>query len=136
VALSADGRVALIGAEAKDGIKGAAYVFSRHGKRYRQQKLREAVGAADDRFGVSVSLSDSGDIALIGARGKDGNKGAAYVFALRGKRYKRQQELQASDSAGVDYFGISVSLSDSGDVALIGAVLKDNYRGAAYAFAR
>jgi hypothetical protein len=129
VAVSASGRVALIGAQAKDGFKGAAYVFVRRGGSWtEQQELQAADSAPGDAFGISVALSDSGRVALIGAPGAGAGNGAAYVFVRRGGSWTEQQELQAADGALFDGFGISVSLSDS--VALIGA----GGKGAAYVF--
>ncbi len=137
VSLSDSGQVALIGAHVKNGDKGAAYVFERQGDTYAQeQELQAADGTPHDEFGFSVSLSDSGRVALIGARGKDSFQGAAYVFERQGDTYAQEQELQAADGAPDDQSGFSVSLSDSGRVALIGAVAKNGYQGAAYVFER
>jgi uncharacterized protein (TIGR03437 family) len=45
-----------------------------------QQELTASDGAANDQFGVSVSVS--GNTTVIGASNKNGGAGAAYVFAL------------------------------------------------------
>ncbi|MGD9047335.1 MAG: FG-GAP repeat protein [Anaerolineae bacterium] len=106
-------------------------------------KLTAADGATGDGFGVSVSIS--GDTALIGALNADvgGNskQGAVYVF------YRDQggpnawghvAKLTAADGAADDWFGFSVSVS--GDTAIVGAFLADvgdNFnQGAAYVFYR
>jgi len=68
-------------------------------------------GAAGDGFGVSVSLS--GDRALIGAPGDDDNgsgSGSAYVFDLNGGTWTETQKLMASDGTTGDQFAFSVSL--------------------------
>jgi hypothetical protein len=39
-------------------------------------------GAPRDLFGASVALSKDGGVALVGADGKDGTTGAAYVLSL------------------------------------------------------
>jgi hypothetical protein len=136
VSLSASGRVALIGAPQKYSYKGAAYVFTRRGKGYAQRELHASDPAPGDRFGITASLSASGGVALIGARGKRESTGAAYLFVRRGKSYVQQQKLKASDGARNDYFGITVFLSDGGCVALIGAEEKNGAKGAAYVFVR
>jgi hypothetical protein len=134
--LSASGGVALIGARGKRESTGAAYLFARRGKSYAQeQKLKASDGARNDYFGITAVLGDGGCIALIGAEDKNGAKGAAYVFARRGKRFRKQQELKASDGAPGDHFGHVVTLSDSGGIALIGAGDKDGFTGAAYVYA-
>ncbi len=96
-------------------------------------------GAASDNFGVSVSLSDDGKTALIGAYyatvGANAYQGAAYVFANSGGTWGEQQKLTSSDGAADDGFGGAVSLSGDGNTALIGAEgagLK--IQGAAYVF--
>jgi len=95
-----------------------------------QQELIASDGAANDSFGISVSVS--GDTAVIGASAKNSGRGAAYVFVLSGGLWSQQQELTASDGAAFDEFGVSVSVI--GDTALIGAISKNAYQGAAYVF--
>jgi len=44
-----------------------------------RQELQAADGAPIDLFG-NVALSAGGEVALVGAAGKDAHKGAAYIF--------------------------------------------------------
>ena len=77
-------------------------------------------GAANDSFGYSVSIS--GDSVIVGANGDDdngSNSGSAYVFTRSGGTWTEQQKLTASDAAGGDQFGYSVSIS--GDSDIVGA---------------
>jgi hypothetical protein len=151
VSLSADGNTALIGAIGKyinlNIYQGAAYVFTRSGSVWYQQKeLTANDGAASDWFGQSVALSADGNTALIGAFEKTVNgkafQGAAYAFTRSGSVWSQQQGLTASDGVAKDYFGQSVSLSSDGNTALIGAdnaYNKNMYGygpGAAYVFTR
>jgi hypothetical protein len=140
VSLSGDGRTALIGASEKEvgpnAFEGAAYVFARGtaGGFSQRQELQAADGAAGDDFGAAVSLDRGGSRALIGARGKDGEQGAAYVFA---GGFAQRQRLQAATRVSGDFFGWSVALSPDGSVALIGApqIHDGTVRsGAAYVF--
>jgi len=131
--VSVSGDTAVIGAEYEGGGRGAAYVFVRSGGAWtQQQKLTASDGAAWDSFGISVSVS--GDTAAIGAAGKNGFQGAAYVFVRSGGAWTQQQELTASDGVANDSFGTSVSVS--GDTTVIGAIEKNNFQGAAYVFLR
>jgi MYXO-CTERM domain-containing protein len=137
VALSGD--TAIIGAYFDDdrGVDaGSAYVFTRSGTNwFEQQKLTVDDGETEDYFGHSVSIS--GDTALIGAIGDDngGVTGSAYVFVRNGATWSLQQKLTASDGEANEGFALSVSIS--GDTALIGAYLDDVYdNGAAYVFVR
>ena len=131
--VSVSGDTAVIGANGKNTQKGAAYIFVRSaGVWSLQQELTAADGSAGDGFGWPVSVS--GDTALIGAPGKNGWQGAAYVYVRSGTAWTLQQELTASDGAANDQFGSSASLS--GDTAVIGTDGRYTYQGAAYVFVR
>ena len=131
--VSVNGDTVVIGATGKNGAEGAAYVFVRGGGVWsQQQELTASDGARNDEFGYSVSVS--GDTAVIGAYGKNGGQGAAYVFVRGGGVWSQQEELTASDGAANTHFGYSVSAS--ADTAVIGAYGKNGYQGAAYVFVR
>ena len=133
ISASVSGDTAVIGATGKGSLQGAAYVFVRSaGVWTQQQELTATDGAGGDDFGSSLSVS--GDTAVIGAYGKNSQKGAAYVFVRSGAAWSQQQKLTASDGAAGDWFGWSVSVS--ADTAMIGAYGKNSFQGAAYAFAR
>jgi hypothetical protein len=121
--------------------EGAAYVFGLFGSSWSQeQELTASDGAADDLFGASVALANSGNTALVGAPLStiNGNiyAGSAYVFGLS-EGWFQEQELTAGSANGG--FGNSVALSGNGNTALVGATLADingmSNQGAAYAFA-
>ncbi|GAB3946479.1 hypothetical protein GCM10028805_17070 [Spirosoma harenae] len=137
VSVSMSGDYAIVGANTKGFIKGAAYVFVRSGTSWSQQaKLSASDGIAGDNFGVSVSMS--GDYAIVGANAKNFLRGAAYVFVRSGTSWSQQAKLTPSDPVAGDNFGFSVSIS--GDYAIVGAHLKkidtNELQGAAYVFAR
>ncbi|BAZ24842.1 hypothetical protein NIES4073_57420 [Kalymmatonema gypsitolerans NIES-4073] len=122
---------ALVGAYGKDNFTGAAYVFHlENGEWKEKQKLQAQDKQADDRFGDSVAIIE--DWALVGADGKDNFTGAAYVFHLENGEWKEKQKLQAQDKQAADYFGDSVVIIE--DWALVGAIGKDSFTGAAYVF--
>jgi hypothetical protein len=147
--LSADGKTALIGAfgDMIDGKpnQGSAYVFVRsNGVWTEQQKLVASDGEASDRFGVAVSLSADGNVALVGAHydtvsGKS-MQGSAYVFVRSNGVWTEQQKLVASDGAAQDNFGGSVTLSSDGNTVVVGADGDDvegkSNQGSAYVFVR
>ena len=101
-------------------------------------KIMASDGAVDDWFGISVSIS--GDYALVGAYQDDDNgdrSGSAYVFKRSGTSWVQEAKLLPSDGAEVDNFGKSVSIS--GDYAVVGALLDDDNgtnSGSAYVFKR
>jgi hypothetical protein len=134
--VSISGDYAIIGAWGGLG-PGSAYIFKREGEVWSEEvKLVASDGAANDFFGVSVSIS--GDYALVGAYGDDDNglsSGSAYIFKRDGTTWSQQAKLTASDGADNDWFGESVSIS--GDYALVGAYWDDDWgsdSGSAYVF--
>jgi hypothetical protein len=79
VALNGD--TALVGAWYKNGQRGAAYVFVRHGGCWTEQaQLRAGNGVRGDCFGGSVALRKN--LALVGAGFKNNAAGTVYIFSL------------------------------------------------------
>ncbi len=141
ISVSLSGDTAVVGADYDDvggsTNQGSAYVFVRNGGVWsEQQKLVASDGLPSDYFGRSVSVS--GDTALVGAWQDDMGTGSAYVFVRNGGVWTEQQKLMASDGAIFDSFGVSVSVS--GDTAVVGAYLDDvgtnSNQGSAYVFVR
>ena len=129
--VSASGTTAVIGANRKNSLQGAAYVFVQSGKTWSQEaKLTASDGAQGDQFGVSVSVN--GDTAIVGAPGQASGQGAAYVFARFDGAWTQQAKLAASDGAAGDQFGISVSVNAV--TAVVGAASQASSQGAAYVF--
>ena len=100
--VSVSGDTAVVGAPNDDdggSASGSAYVFTRSsGVWTQQQKLVAADAAADDQFGVSVSLS--GDTTVVGALYDDDGgsaSGSAYVFTRSGTVWTEQQKIVASE---------------------------------------
>ena len=154
---------ALIGAPFYDGVdgdnntltnSGSAYIFERNEDGfwpsvrsqsrsivYETTSLVANDGAANDRFGRSVSLYNN--TALIGAPFHNGvddedntiyGSGTAYIFERNDNgRWEQKQKLLASNGATNDFFGRSVSLYNN--TALISAPHQDG-NGAAYIFER
>lgn len=133
-----DGGTAVIGAKNCDPAtflcSGSAYVFVRSaGSIWNQQaKLAAGGGSANEVFLRSVSVS--GNIALVGADGYDGQgfpSGAAYVFVRSPYgTWSQEAKLSTSDGNENDSFGSSVAVD--GNTALIGT----NFSGSAYVFVR
>ncbi|MCH7496096.1 MAG: choice-of-anchor D domain-containing protein, partial [Candidatus Marinimicrobia bacterium] len=99
-------------------------------------KITASDGVPNDQFGVSVSIS--GDYAIVGAEFRDDNgtdAGSAYVYKRSGTSWAQEVKLLPADGAADDRFGISVSIS--GDYAVVGAWLDDDNgtnSGSAYVF--
>lgn len=89
-------------------------------------------GGENSRFGQSVSVD--GNRALVGASNMAG-AGAALILEFDGMIWQQVAELLPTDGVSGDSFGISVSLS--GDRALVGAYYDDDNgtdSGSAYVF--
>ncbi|MEZ5470283.1 MAG: hypothetical protein R3E90_00745 [Marinicella sp.] len=134
--VSVDGNRALVGAPGMAG-SGAVLVWEFDGINWQQVAMLQVLGVDDYiEFGISVSLS--GDRALIGAPYDNENgerSGAAYVFDFNGNNWIQSAKLTATDAEAYDYFGSSVSLSE--DRALVGFHFDDSNgsdSGSAYVF--
>ena len=130
------GGVAVVGAPSHDDagiISGSAYLFDvATGEQL--HKLTTDDPGSIDQFGISVAIS--GGIAIVGVNGDDdagGNSGSAFLFDVA--TGEQLHKLTALDAAMGDNFGVSVSIS--GNIAIVGAVLDNNAdseTGSAYLF--
>ncbi len=159
VALSADGRTALVGAPRASRLAGAAWVFTRSASGWVQQgpKLQGPTGSevaacasSEDsgeneegaeepdecRFGRSVALSSDGNTALVGAPLARGHAGAAWIFTRAGSSWSLAQVLGDPDPEFKSHFGAGVALSADGQRAFVGAPGDHFYRGSAWVFTR
>jgi hypothetical protein len=138
VTLTADASRALISMpydETAAGLHaGSARVFLRSGSSWTEEATLVAPdGVAEDYFGGDVSLSADGIRALVGAEADDTpagpGAGTAHVFVRSDASWTEEAMLLPSDGAARDWFGLAVSLSADGSVALIGAALDDTAAG-------
>ena len=111
VALSGDGRTALIGADGAGDPpqSGAAYVFTRDtaGTWTQEQRLIASDGGTGDLFGGAVSLSEDGNTALVASR----RDGSVYVYTRAQKAWTQRQKLLGGASM---LYGTAVALSGDG----------------------
>ena len=113
-----DGNTVVVGAwgdAVADTDSGSAYVFTKPVSGWANAtetaKLTASDGENDDAFGYSVAVD--GEIVVVGAYGRGGTTGAAYVFAKPGAGWADGNEtatLTASNGAAGDYFGNSVAI--------------------------
>lgn len=140
VAISGD--YAIVGAMLEDhnatggstlNSAGSAYIFKRNpndGSWKQSKKIVASDREASDFFGVSVSIS--GDYAIVGAYNEDQDKvggntlsdaGSAYIFKNTGGNWAQTNKIVSSDRGGFDLFGYSVAIS--GDYVIAGAYSED-----------
>jgi hypothetical protein len=141
VALSAHGDTALIGGSSDASGHGAAWVFSRSGSGWTQQRLTGTEGLGETHFGGSAALSADGNTALIGGPGDNEFQGAAWIFTRAGSGSKWGEPGTKLTGGGetqnaAGRFGFSVALSGDGSTALVGARRDENGKGAAWLFTR
>jgi hypothetical protein len=150
VALSADGRTALVAADVSPDCPGPrgctiGYVYVlRSGAWSLEGTLDLPAIEGNDFYGPAVSLSEDGDIALVGLPNYDCGPlqrdcGAAFLFVRSGEAWGLRQEIRAADAAESNRFGDSVSLSGDGSVALVGAPWRSCAQelcGAVYVFSQ
>ena len=136
--VSISGNYAIVGADYEDtggSNAGSAYIFEIDvdGSWNQVQKIQASDRGGQDYFGCSVSIS--GNYAIVGAYNKSSGTGAAYIFERNENGTwpaTQTQKIQASNKASNDKFGVSVSIS--GNYAVVGANEKSSGRGAAYIF--
>ena len=139
VALSGDGRTALIGGREDNGGYGAAWAFEHEGTFWGPgEKLTAGAGETEHgEFGFGVALSGDGDTALIGAPGVASGQGHAWVLTHSAGAWSQSETLEAPLEAGEasakSRFGTSAALSSSGAGALIGAPQEGERAGKVWA---
>jgi hypothetical protein len=125
VALSSDGKTALVGGPYDTNYAGAAWVFTRKGSSWTQQgaKLVPSDESGQGSFGYSVALSPDGNTALVGGSTDGFYRGAAWVFTRQGSTWTQQGAKLTRGHAPprFGYFGLSVALSSDGSTAVIGS---------------
>jgi hypothetical protein len=121
VAISSDGRTAVVGGPADSDGAGAAWIFTRSsaGWTQRGRKLTpsDAAGATAG-FGSSIAVSADGSVVVVGGPGDADGTGAAWVFRLSGNDWG-QQGAKLTRGAGTG-FAASVAVSGDGNTAVVG----------------
>ena len=137
VALSADGRIALIAGSGDGNGAGAAWIFTRSGSTWSQlgSKLTPSGENAPRSFGRSVALSADGGTAAIAGFGDDGT-GATWIFTRVGSSWTQTAELIPNDAIGQSSFGVRLALSGDGTTLLVGGNQDAGGAGGAWIFTR
>ncbi|WP_445908786.1 FG-GAP repeat protein [Yeosuana sp.] len=121
---------------------GAVYVFIKTGTTWSQQAYIKASNAnLNDAFGWAVSLNSNGNTLVVGTPFEDSNgqgftadpnngaapnSGAVYVYKREGTTWTEEDYVKSSNSFNEDRFGGAVSVSATGTVMAIGAILEDS----------
>jgi hypothetical protein len=97
-----------------------------------EEQINPSDGAAGAEFGAAVDAD--GLRSIVGAIGRDGNRGAAYIFLSDSDGvWSQTQKLVATNGELDDHFGYQVAIC--GDYAFVGAPKRRN-GGAVYVYHR
>jgi hypothetical protein len=149
LAVSSDGKLALIAGPGDNSFEGATWAFTNGGAWLESKKLIAPVSGPDAQsspplFGDSLALSADGTTALFGGSfdsAESGNGvGAAWVGTRTGASWSIHPKLIAPTSGpgaevGAANFGTEVALSSDAITALIGGPNDNSSAGAAWVFA-
>jgi len=138
VALSRNGQFALGGAVSGNSRKGEAILYSVLPSSLSfLRAFYAADGAAEDRFGCSVSVNNDASVIVAGAEQKKvlsfTNSGKIYVFKGAGASYT-QSEIIYNNPDYSFFFGCSTSVSSDGTVICAGAKGSFFEKGSVYVF--
>jgi hypothetical protein len=139
VALSADGKTAIVGGIADNGLAGAAWVYTRSDGGWTQQgsKLVGTAAVGQGGQGVSVALSADGSTAIVGGPYDNKNTGGAWVYTRSGTVWTQQGgKLVGTGAIGNAGQGVSVALSADGNTAIVGGPHDNSFAGAAWVYTR
>ena len=124
--VSINGDYAIVGKKYDDdngANSGSVYIYERTSGNIwgNELKITASDAAPNDWFGLSVSIS--GDYAIVGAPYDDDNgstSGSVYIYErTSGNIWGNELKITASDAAANDWFGSDVSIN--GDYAIVGA---------------
>lgn len=138
VALSADGRTALVGAGYAHSGRGTAWTFvrSRTGWKKEGAPLYPNDARGLPQFGTVTALSSNGRTAVISGPADDHGHGAIWTFARNGSRWvQRGKKLTTKGQESVN-FGGSLAISSNSTTMLIGGVHTLSDRGRVWLYTR
>src|SRR5262249_41913095 len=115
IALSADGRTAIVGGQGGDN---AIWFFTRSGDTWTPQGGKQTVDGAVD-LGESAAIPADGNTALVGGPSSRNEKGEAWVFTRSGGVWTQGPSLVPDDQSGEGLLGWNVALSADGTTALV-----------------
>ena len=120
MALSGDGRVALVGAPFASGLNGAAYLYTESAGSWPTLPAAIFAGSLGQSLGSWVALSADGQVALVGGPGALLGGGTANVYTESAVRWHTSPVAAFRGGSG-EGLGSSVALSADGQEALVGA---------------
>lgn len=140
VALSGNGKTAVVGAPDDRRIGAAAFVFDRSGANWPIRGLSlvaSGLVGTDTRYGHCVAISDDGNTAVIGSPNDDMGRGATWVFARIDSVWQQVgSKLIGTGATGSASQGTSVAISGDGSTIAVGGPGDQSSAGAVWMFVR
>lgn len=148
VAMDATGTWVAVAAKGRRANNGEVYVYrceeSCHNcelaRRIEPPDHTDSVGPRGIRirnnFGVSTDMNSAGDVLVIGCTGYKEERGAVYVFERKGEEWGLAQRLESPRKQKFGFFGFRLAIDRAGETLVVGADGEEEYRGAAYVYAR
>lgn len=120
-AISQSGEWMVVGSPGWSSSRGEVRYFQWNGSGWTYRGTLAGV-TANDQFGWSVDIDDTGSKIVVGARNVNSGRGAAYVYSRpSGTTFSLSATYTANGAQQNDYFGTSVAINDSGTQVVIGA---------------
>ncbi|MEX0967194.1 MAG: T9SS type A sorting domain-containing protein [Bacteroidia bacterium] len=134
--ISEDGNLILVGMPHDKNDTGGVAAYHFNGTNWAQLTVLRPNGhTGASQFGSSVSMSSDGSRIVVGGQGDDAGQGAFWTYTFNGTTISggltKQMGTGATGNAGQ---GAAVSVSEDGQVLLIGGPADNNFLGAAWEF--
>lgn len=101
-----------------------------------QKTLLPDTATANLLFGYALDFDKTGNRMAVASPGYNNNQGKVTLYTRNNGNWIEEETIIANDFAMGDKFGSSLSLSENGDVLIIGSPEKNNGKGAVYVFKR
>lgn len=137
VAISADGKTAVIGGQFDNSNVGSIWIFVKVGNSWVQQggKLSGTGVLGSPKLGKSVAISADGNTVVVGGPGDGNNTGAIWVFKRTGTTWSQfGPKLTGINPLGAPEMGTTVAISGNGRTIAAGGIGDDGYSGAFWLF--
>jgi hypothetical protein len=125
VALSEDGKVAIVGARGEAINRGSVYVFTGNGSNWNISQLLTGSQADASYFGWNMKITPDAKSLLIGAYIENASRGAAYLFTGNNYNYSFANKFTGIGQTN-DFFGVGVDMTDDGKNIVISEISTKN----------
>jgi hypothetical protein len=131
VSISNDGKSMIVACSFDDisgkTEQGSAYLYKWTGSNWAETKFTADDGALNDYYAWSVAISGDGNRIAIGAMkdaAPNAGQGSVYMYTYNGSTWEKIHFI-ASDGHSSDQYGVSISLSNTGNTLVVGSYADD-----------